>query len=92
MVFLYLVAAIAALTTLSFQILPDSSFLAPPDAVWAALSTVTGWLSWAVGLGGSEVRTAVLAAAAFLISFKLAVFLIEILRRFSFPIINKYLR
>jgi len=91
MIFFYLVAALAALTTFAFSIFPGTDFLPLPATVYTAFGTVSGWSSWMFGIFGTTIRTAFLQAAGTLITIKVAFMLWDIVRFFHFPIIEKYL-
>lgn len=92
MIWLYLAAAVAALFTFAFGVLPGPDFLPIPAAATTALSTVVSWLAWATTLLGDDVRAAGLAAGAAYIAISVAFFLWDVIRTFTFPVINKFLR
>jgi len=93
MIFFYLVAALAALFTFAFGILPDgATFIPLPDVVYTAVGTVGGWIGWGIGIFGAAVRTALLTCIGVWVVLQIAFFLIDILRFFKFPIVNKLLK
>lgn len=91
MIFLLLAAAIAGIMTLAFSILPSSSFLALPDAVYTSIGTVSGWMSWGAGLFGPTIKTAIVTATLSYVAIMIAFFLWDVIRTFTFPIINHFL-
>lgn len=91
MIWLYAIAALTGVMTMAFSILPSSEFLALPDAMYSALGTVAGWGGWALGLFGTEIKgTIVLAMTAYL-AILIPLFLFDVLRRFSFPIVGRWI-
>jgi len=93
MIFFYLVAALAALFTFAFGILPSGeTFLPLPASVYSATVTAGGWAGWAFGLLGDAMKTALLTCFGIWIVLQIALLLVDILRFFSFPILNKFLK
>lgn len=92
MIWLLLVAAMSGLMTLALSILPGETFLAFPTGVTTAMNTATSWLSWGLGLTGETLKATYIDALTFWLGLSIALFALDVLRRFSFPIVNKFLR
>lgn len=91
MIWLYIIAALTGVMTMAFSILPPNTFLALPDAMYTALGTVSGWVGWALGLFGSEIKGTLVTALTAYLAILIPLFLFDVLRRFSFPIVGRWL-
>lgn len=92
MIFMLLLATITAVVTFAFSMLPGASFLAFPTGVTTAVGTVGNWTGWALGLLGEDVRQALVSAAGTYVAVMVAFLLWDVLRSFTFPVVNKFLK
>jgi len=91
MIFFFLVAALAALTTFAFSLFPGPTFLALPTAVYDSLYTVAAYANWFLNLFGPTVRSAFLVVIGLTLGIGVTIFLWNVVRKFHFPIIEKFL-
>lgn len=92
MIFMMIFAAMSGLMTLAFSILPGSDFLPFPSQVGTTIAAVSGWFSWFLGLTGEDLKAVYIEALSWWVTLNLGFLLLDILRRFQFPVVNKFLR
>jgi len=91
MIFLFIVAALAALLTFALSILPGPDFFALPAAATSAMETAGGVGGFFLGLAGEDVKAAALTILPLFLGVKIAVLLWTIIRNWKPPIVGKYL-
>jgi len=91
MIFLYIVAALTALITFVFGILPDATFLPLPDAAYAGVRYIGSVIGWGFGLAGNDIKEALVTMVPIVIGVNLTLYLWQILKSWRPPVIGKFL-
>jgi len=92
MLFIYLLAAFSGLLSFALGVLPGPTFLALPDVAYDAVRTVSGWAGWALGLGGPDIKAALVAIIPLTIAINVSLWLWRILRHWRPPVIGGLLK
>jgi len=91
MIFLYVIAALSALLTFAFGMLPDGGFLPLPTAAYGAVNYFGGVVGWGLGLAGDEIKAALLVSIPIIIGVNVTLFLWDIVRKWRPPVVGKIL-
>jgi len=91
MIFLYLVAALAALITFVFGILPDATFFPMPSEATGAVRYIGSVIGWGIGLAGDDIKAAIITMLPIVIGVNLTLYLWQILKSWRPPVVGKFL-
>lgn len=89
MLIIMVMSAISALLSFAAMVLPSATFLPMPNGVETAFEYLADGMRWLVSLGGPTLAPAFVTCAKLWVSVSLTLFVIDVIRFWSVPILNR---